>query len=133
MLADALTRKLRERFPDMKMVFGAPLEAVVVIPSAHPDVGDIQIFVHGSETIFMVGEVTHLPLGDPEFQEEDDQLIVAKLIDFLERLFADQIVLWSSHKRGGWYDRQRVDPAIAEFRRLMEGKKLYVWSGPLDR
>jgi len=131
MLADALTQRLRERFPDMKMVFGAPPVAVVVIPAAHSDVGDIQIFVHGSETIFMIGGVTHLPLVDPEFhRDNDEQLIVAKLIDFLERLFADQIVLW---RNGGWYDRQRVGPVIGEFRQLTEGKKLYVWSGPLDR
>lgn len=133
MLADALTQRLRERFPDMKMVFGAPPEAVVVIPAAHPDVGDIQIFDDGDEFTIIVGNFTHSHISDfnAQSQQEAEQQSVNNVVGFLEQLFADQIVLWGSHKSsGGWYDRERVN---MQRQRLTEGKKLYVWSGPLDR
>lgn len=136
MLAEALTQRLRDRFPDVKMVFGTPPEAVVVIPAVHPDVGNIQIFDDVFEATLVAGNFTHGHFSSfkAKSQEEAEQQIVEDVTDFLERLFADQIVLWGSQKSsGGWYDRERASAATSEHQRLTEGTKRYVWSGPLNR
>lgn len=134
MLADVLTHRLRQRFPDMNMSFGAPPEPAVVIPAVHPDVGDIKIFDDGDEATVIAGNFTHSHFSDfdARSQAEAEQQTADNVVSFLERLFADQIVLWGSHNAsGGWYDRNETDTETPAQQKLTAGKKLYVWSGPL--
>jgi hypothetical protein len=126
-ITEKLIPRLQERFPDRPLKLGTPPAPVAVFAAAHPDVGDVQIFDDGSELTLVAGKFTHGHFSDfdsksPEVAEEN---IVQSVIDFLERLFADQVVLWGSQRGGGgWYNRDRGQSEFAK-------GPLYVWSGPL--
>jgi len=127
MITEKLIPRLRERFADRPMKLGAPPEAIAVFAAAHPDVGDVQIFDDGSEVTLVAGNFTHGHFSDfdSETTEQAEENIVENVIEFLDRLFADQVVLWGSHRgSGGWYSRDRDSSEFAKGPR-------YVWSGPL--
>jgi len=87
----------------------------------------VQIFDDGSEVTLVAGKFTHGHFSDFDSKSPDEAVknIVDDVIAFLERLFADQIVLWGSQRgSGGWYNRDREQSAFAK-------APLYVWSGPL--
>jgi hypothetical protein len=127
MITEKLIPRLEARFPDRSMKLGASPEAIAVFAAVHPDVGDVQIFDDGSEVTLVAGNFTHGHFSDFDSKSADEaeENIVESVIEFLERLFADQVVLWGSHRgSGGWYDRERGRSEFANGPR-------YVWSGPL--
>src|SRR5262249_44058665 len=116
MITDKLIPRLQQRFPDRPMKSGKPPEAIAVFAAAHPDVGDIQIFDDGSEVTLVAGKFTHGHFSDfnSKSADEVEENVVESVIEFLERLFADQVVLWGSHRGGGgWYDRNRGQSGLA--------------------
>lgn len=129
MIAEKLIAEVRQRFPTARMSFGAPPEAAVVFEAVHPDVGSIQIFDDGAEATVIAGNFTHGHFSDFDSKsiEDAEKRIVHDVIEFLERLFTDEIVLWGSHRGGGgWYDRSKAGKLSQG-----TGQALYVWSGPL--
>jgi hypothetical protein len=127
MITDRLIPRLKERFLDRPMKLGSPPQAIAVFAAAHPDVGDLQIFDDGSEVTIIAGNFTHGHFSDFDSKSvaEAEENIVDSVIEFLERLFDDQVVLWGSHRgSGGWYDRKRGESNLAS-------GPHYVWSGPL--
>lgn len=141
MISGKLIQRIKERFPEAKATFGAPPKPSVVFPDVHPDVGDIEIYDDGSELTVVTGHFTHWHATDYHGEPKNEQKIVDNVVSWLERLFADQIVLWGSHSSGGgWYNREVArdsNPYAANsfvqdtMARMKEGKPLYVWSGPL--
>jgi hypothetical protein len=130
MITEKLIPRLRERFPNQSMKFGVPPAALVVISAAHPEVGDVQIFDEGTELTLVAGNFTHGHFSDfnSKSADEAERNIVDHVVQFLERLFADEIVMWGSQRgSGGWYLRgqSKVDQT------LKPSGPLYVWSGPL--
>jgi hypothetical protein len=126
-ITEKLIPRLQERFPDRPMKLGAPPGPIAVFTAAHPDVGDVQVFDDGSEVILVAGNFTHGHFSDFDLKSSDEaeNNIVDDVIAFLDRLFADQVVLWGSHcGSGGWHNR---DQKRSEFAK----GPLYVWSGPL--
>jgi hypothetical protein len=122
-----LIPRLQQRFPDRPLKLGTSPEPVAVFAAAHPDVGDVEIFDDGGEVTLVAGNFTHGHFSDFDSKSvaEAEENIVKNVIDFLDRLFADQVVLWGSHHgSGGWYNRERGQSALASGPR-------YVWSGPL--
>src|SRR4051812_35246246 len=127
MITERLIPRLQQRFPDRSLKVGAPPAAVAIFAAAHPDVGDVQIFDDGSEVTLIAGKFTHghFSYFDSKSLEEAAENIVQNVIDFLDQLFADQIILWGSHRGGGgWFDRDHGQASS-------EKGPLYVWSGPL--
>jgi hypothetical protein len=126
-ISEKLIPRLQERFPDRALRVGTSPGPVAVFAAAHPDVGDVLIFDDGDELTLVAGKFTHSHFSDFDSKsaEEAEENIVESVIDFLERLFADQVVMWRSHRgSGGWYDRESGQAGLAEGPR-------YVWSGPL--
>jgi len=135
-ISDKLIQRVKERFPDSRAKFGAPPKPAVVFPAIHPDVGNIEIYDDGSELTLVAGHFTHGHFSDYDSKSEDaaEQRIVDDVIEFLGRLFDDQVVLWGSQKSGGgWYSRKGAHDTNPIVERMKEGKQLYVWSGPLSR
>jgi hypothetical protein len=132
MITDRLIPRLKERFPNQGMTFGLPPKPSVVIAPAHPDFGDVQIFDEGEELTLVVVRFTHDHFSGCMSQsvDEAEQYIVDDVIEFLERLFADQIVMWGTHRGGGGW-RIRESSAIAQI--PDRNAPLFVWSGPLVR
>ena len=130
LIADKLVPRLRQRFPDRVVTFGSAPSPCAVFGAAHPDFGDVQIFDDGSDVTLVAGNFTHGHFSDyqstvPEAAAEN---IVNDVIDFLDRLFADRIVFWGSHRGGGgWHSRGESDSDFP----IHRTGQLYVWSGPI--
>ena len=130
MISDRLIPRLRDRFPKRPGTFGVPPAPAAVFRAAHPEVGDVQVFDDGGAVLLIVGHFTHSHIADytPAANEVAEENIVGDVIAFLERLFADEIVMWGSHKDGGgWYARDRAEGSGI----VRPTGPLYVWSGPL--
>ena len=130
MLTDKVHQRLREHFPDRPATFGVPPAPAAVFHAAHPDVGDVEVLDEGGEVIIIVGHFTHghFAAYTPATNEQAEQNIVDAVTEFLERLFADEVVMWGSHRGGGgWYARDRAEGLGV----VTPTGPLYVWSGPL--
>ena len=97
----------------------------------HPDVGDVEIYDDGNELTVVAGKFTHGHFSNYDDNLTDDQKaeeIAEAVASFLESLFADQVILWGSHKgSGGWYF---IGDEDSSFR---TNQKQYRWSGPLTK
>jgi hypothetical protein len=127
MIAGILIPLLKQRFPNHRIKIGAGSEPCVTFLAVHPEVGDVQIHDDGEEITLIAGNFTHGHFSnyDKIPVEEKEKLIAENVVAFLDKLFADQVVLWGSHKGGGGW-RVIASDSVEKSRR---GKE-YVWSGP---
>lgn len=110
----------------------------IVFPSKHPEVGPIEIYDDGDEITIVVGTFTHghfANYDDGISESERQDAIVKQTIEFLEAVFADQVVFWGSHETGGgWYHRdtdRRQTVVPVDCIGVDTPSKEFVWSGPL--
>src|SRR5262249_32508638 len=116
--------------PDRGLRIGSSPPPCAVFPAVHPDVGDIQIYDDGDELTVVLGNFTHGHFANYEDNlaiEQKAEKVTEDVVAFLKALFADQIILWGSHERGGGWSG-RSDRSDCE-----EDVPQYVWSGPLTR
>ena len=99
----------------------------MTFPAKHSDVGDVEIHDDGDEITLIAGNFTHGHFSnyDDIPQEEKEKEIAEDVVDFLSRLFADQVVLWGSHQGGGGW---RV--ILDDNDDSVTHHKEFVWSGP---
>jgi hypothetical protein len=131
MIALVLIPKLQSRFPGRGLRTASPPTPCAVFPAIHPEVGEIEIYDDGSELTVVAGKFTHGHFSNYDDRlsdaQKDDQ-IAEDVVAFLDKLFADQIILWGSHQGGGgWYNARSEE---SDFARNM---KKYLWSGPLSK
>ncbi len=135
MISQYLIPVLQDNFPNRGLVVRTPPNPCAFFPEAHPEVGPIQIYDNGDEIILEAGNFTHGHFAnyDENISTDDRQQQVAEaVISFLRDMFADRVIMWGSHaKGGGWRVVSKGDsePVLLE---LMpsRGQRLYVWSGP---
>jgi hypothetical protein len=128
MLSALLLPALRERFPDRGLVEGVRPEAVAFFPGLHSGIRGVSIYDDGNELTVSIDELTH-----SHFDEHDsslgkkvrEQWIVHAVIEFLERLFADEVAVWGQINVGGGLFIP--DDSV---RHAPEGVPEYFWSGP---
>ena len=127
MIRDHIIRLLTERFPGQFVMAEPGVEPFVTFAAKHPEVGDVQIQDDGDEVTLFAGNFTHGHFSnyDNVPVEEKEKEIAEEVVDFLSKLFADQVVLWGSHMGGGGW--RVIDPGSPEKRKH---RKEYVWSGP---
>ena len=139
-LAERLIPKLQERFGDVLFTVTGTAQPCVVFPPVHPEVGPIEIHDDDSELTVVAGNFTHGHFSnydDDLSDEEKDIAIVDAVIDFLDAVFADQVVFWGSHESGGgWSHRATPDAGQSVWpwpiERVKQSSKQFVWSGPLS-
>src|SRR5262245_46296989 len=126
-LFDALVPMLRSRFPGLAFTGPSGQPPQITIAASHAEVGDIVLQDDDKEITAYVGHFTHSHFSnyDDLPSAEKEKIIADDVIRFLEDLFADRIVMWSSHRGGGWHS---IDSPSS----LSVGQKKYVWSGPLS-
>jgi hypothetical protein len=144
MTDDAFTATLRRHFGPGSFIEGAPPDPVAVFPAKHPDVGEVKIWqpTWTASTIGLMGLV-RVAIGSQFLQqfenldthlegEERSRRLTADIIRFLEKLFADQLLLWrgvQDRHISKW--RECSSPASFEPIALdNEEYALYLWSGP---
>jgi hypothetical protein len=126
MLSKLLLPILSKRFPDRGLVAGESPEPCAVFPGIHPGIRRIAIYEDGDELIFCFDDLTHSHFA--EYAEglsdaERADRVVESVVEFLEAVFADQVVVWGQHATGGGYYR----PDLGE---TGGGVPEFVWSGP---
>jgi hypothetical protein len=123
---DVLVPLLRSRFPNLQFTEPSAKRPQLIIPAAHPDVGDVVLLDDEEEITAYIGHFTHSHFAnyDDIPSVEKKKIIAEDVLRFLEDLFADRVVMWGSHRgMGGWYSIDR--PSLPSI-----GHKKYVWSGP---
>jgi hypothetical protein len=113
-IENALFTRLNARFPDRGIRLDA--RGSIVVPAAHPGVGDVTIMDDGDELTVYVGDITH-----GHFES------TGKIVEFLEWLFADRVLMWKLWTGGGW----RLEPSPVTSRKGFTLRRWYVWSRPL--
>jgi hypothetical protein len=128
-LAEMLISQLVARFPNRGLRIHEGKEPVASFPAAHPKVGDLRIDDDGGELTISIGQLTHGHFTSqdnaPQSQEKEEDLI-ERVMEFLDKVFNDQIEFWSAGKAGGWHARGEKPIGTWPKRRR------FVWSGPLS-
>jgi hypothetical protein len=144
MARDPFIAALRRHFGPDSFIEGAPPDPVAIFPAKHPDVGEVKIWLPTwtPSTIGLMGLV-RVAIGTQFVQqfenldthlnrEERSTRLTADIIRFLEKLFADRLLLWR-----GVQDRHiskwRECSSPASFEPIAidnEEYALYLWSGP---
>ena len=132
-LAAITIRHLQNQFDSDTMQLDPTGRPFAIFPFICPDFGDIELFDDGHEVTVVVGKFTHSHFP-PFIQEAPAQGQSAKIaksvVEFLEALFADQIVLYGSHRGGGGYiyrETMTQDQGTED----EGGEEYFVWSGPV--
>jgi hypothetical protein len=127
MIRDILIPLVEARFPGRYTISEPGVQPCVTFPAKHSDVGDVEIHDDGDEITLIAGNFTHGHFSnyDDIPQKEKEKEIAEDVVDFLSRLFADQVVLWGSHKGGGGW---RV--ILDDNDDSLTHHKEFVWSGP---
>ena len=111
-----LKQAIVERYGRERVRLSDPPDPVVTFNSPHPDVGELAIMDDCDEATIYMGKITH-----SHFDSVED------VLNFLDDLFDDRVLLWSSKDgtRGGW--RIRESQGIE----LVPNACNYLWSGPI--
>lgn len=131
MIRDLLIPRLQQRYPDRGLTTNLADNPIAVFAATQPAVGKVTIWDDGHEATLAVGQISHghFSVYDSTITDElaVHQKVCEFVIDFLDALFADQVLLWVSDdgQSGGW---QRLDlsPDITP---PEPGGHFYVWSG----
>jgi len=134
-IRDVLVPALEAAFPGVGMRFGAPPEPVAVFPAACSEVGDVQIYDDGEEATVIIENVTHHhsnPYDQGMTPGERAQWVTDEVVEFLHKLFADRVFLWSLKQgRGGGGWQQPYEGVIPDG--VPEEADMFVWSRRVER
>jgi hypothetical protein len=136
MIKDSILAELKRRFPPGSYREGTDGKTVAVFPAKCPDVGDVTIWDDGDEATVLIEKITHGHFNpyDSSLSEADrDKEITETVCDFLDALFRNDVLLWTSGRCGGC---SRLDLRKPEEREndvisgLKKGATYFLWSGP---
>jgi hypothetical protein len=131
-LRDALIPRLHAAFPDVPMKIGGEDEPLVTFSAKHADVGNVVIQDEGDELTVLIGGITHRHFenhGDGLNANAKADAIAMEVVEYLRKLFADEIEFFGDGIRGG--ARERSSKPRGMLSKLFLGAKTYVWSGPI--
>jgi len=117
---------LSEKFPNQFEIKTDEKYTFIKFPAKNPDFGDVDIYEdYPGEYIVNVGHFTHGHFDCYNGSEEEQAREAAETIaDFLETLFADGIICYGSHEKGGGCYRKGHSDAI-----YGDDVGGFVWSG----
>ncbi len=123
---------LQQKFPDRGMRVGELPHHIAIFPAMHPEVGDVIIWDDGREAIVDVRNITHghFACYDPGVSDEEAlRQVTEAVIDFLDALFADQMLLFRVPGGGGGWRSPGYEAVLGE---LLPEAEVFVWSGPVS-
>ena len=119
------TKMLAERFAGQFEIVSAAEKPTIRFPAKSLDFGDVLIVEEDPGVyVLYIGRFTRDHFDAHVAHTDDDRAkeIAEKVIQFLDALFADQIICYKSgEKRGGYYAKS--------YGKGIEEVDLYVWSG----
>jgi len=134
MIRDVLGPALRARFASRGITAGTARGSVAVFPAMHPAVGDLSIRDDGDHATISIGNITNHQVNphDADMSEKErTQWVTQAVMEFLERLFADRVLLLKG-KTSSWGRIQMLDndepiPTISK------DADAFLWSGPVQQ
>ena len=127
-IGEKALRRLRLRVAGLQ---SHPSDAkILLIPAAHPDVGDVEIRDDEDELTVSVGTISHAhfnTFGEDISEEASADQIAENVASLLIDLVNDRVVLWSHQGAGGWRTFDEGEPLEFEPR-----AQNYLWSGPVQ-
>jgi hypothetical protein len=127
-ISEKLIPRLLARFSDSGLRVHEGRQPAASFPAAHPEVGDLCIDDDGDELTITVGELTHGHFTPKDYRlpsQEKQEDLIERVMEFLDKVFADQIEFWSAGRAGGWH--ARGEEPLGQWR----NRRRFVWSGPL--
>lgn len=137
LIASLLLPELFAQFPESGLEPGRDPEPVAVFPFDSEYVGDVEIWDEGNSVALAIGDLARGDFGPYEggyTPSENAQRVVEEVVSFLERLFDDQVLIWSTdddydgRPMGGW-EPIRGGLSLSRKRAHI---LTYLWSGPID-
>lgn len=120
----AFVEKMRARFGERFSIAENDGSSYLKFPAACAEFGDIDIYESIIEGLMYVGNFTHDHFDIDDDEDTDD------LAELLEKLFADGVICWGSHKgSGGWFVKGNNAEKERAFLKNTDGNDRYVWSG----
>ncbi|MHB1003939.1 MAG: hypothetical protein ACYC1B_08990 [Thermoleophilia bacterium] len=139
MIRESILTELKRRYPAESYCVGDEGNTVAVFPAKCPEVGKVTIWDDGDEATVLIENITHghfNPYDESLSEAERDKEITEEVCDFLDALFRDDVLLWTSGRAGGWArldlreEGEKEDDVISG---LQRDAKYFVWSGPRKR
>ncbi|MBX7228951.1 MAG: hypothetical protein K1X48_05045 [Burkholderiaceae bacterium] len=131
-LSETLLPRLREAFPEQRMELGPEAHILATFYSPSPEVGALAIQDDGDEITIFLADRTHFHIecsDEQKTEQERAEDITTQVLEFLTKLFADEIEFYGTGASGGCRERQAKKRGFLS--RLLLGGRSYVWSGPL--
>lgn len=132
-IRDLLLEALPKRFPNQSFRKVDDEYPEIHVQTRFPEFGDFLVGDDEDEAIVQTSRFSHSHFGCYEETltlAQKQERVVDDILHFLEKVFADQVVFWGNHGRGGWYLRgHKPSTPISSGDRGPE----YVWSGPLKK
>jgi hypothetical protein len=132
MLSDILIPALQEAFPSRGLRVASPPDPIATFPAACEQVGDLLILDHHQEATVVIGNITHFHVNPYDQDLSDEQRfrwITEGIVEFLDALFADEVLVWcysGGQGTGGWRYLDGTIPNGAPV-----GVECFVWSDRL--
>jgi hypothetical protein len=127
-ISEKLIPRLLARFSDSGLRVHEGTQPAASFPAAHPEVGDLCIDDDGDELTITVGELTHGHFTPKDYRlpsQEKQEDLIERVMEFLDKVFADQIEFWSAGRAGGWH--ARGEEPLGQW----PNRRRFVWSGPI--
>lgn len=132
-LSALLLVRLRGDFANQLILATPEKQVLARFCSPSADVGCLDVFVEGDEVTLFLGDRTHQHFACFEIgldEQEKTERVVADVVAFLQKLFADRIEFYGGRYGGGC--RERQTEARGWLPKRMFGERTFVWSGPID-
>jgi hypothetical protein len=131
-LSETILPLLREAFPGQRMELGPQKHILATFYSPSPEVGCLAIQDDGDEITMFLANRTHFHIGcydDALTEQQKTEAIAGEVLDFMRKLFSDEIEFFGTGPSGGCREWQSTKRGLLS--KLLLGSKSYVWSGPL--
>ena len=133
LLLNTMLKNIKNEFPSLKYSIDID-NYCISIPSINNEIGNIDIQDDIDELTIFIGDFTHWHAecyNDKLNKKEKAQYIANEVIEFLKKLFNDEIIMWSSHTQGAGICDKNNKPFKKTWFGFGKERKFWVWSGKL--
>lgn len=131
-LKNRATDILAKKYPNV--ILKESVDPFAIFQSPCHRVGELQIWSDEIELTVFIGDFTHFHIGNYDdllSKEKKEEAIVEELVQFLEKLFADEIEFFGGPGKGG--QRERKGKPRGFLSKWLFGQDSWTWTGPVNR
>ena len=131
MIRDQLIPELQKVFARREFIVNPAGNPIIRFPGIQAEVGDVTIHDDGNEATIFVEHISHRHVrayNDTLSIEQRDNIITEDEIEFLQELFSDRILLFTTpgNRIGGWMNLDEIDGPVP----IIGERSYFLWSKP---